>query len=291
MPELGADPGAPATNVDAAYRTGRPAVLQPRVGDGTVVVVTTPVSQAAGDRDAWNTLATGFEPWPFVILANELLLHALDTTTDRNIVAGSSAVLRFDRRDLAAAFVRTPAGDEFPAAIDQERGIVTVTATEEPGNYAVRAGGDVGGVSTGFSANLPASATDFTRIPPADLAALLGPRARLARTEAELVRDVNLERVGSELYGWVILLAALAMAADWIVANRFYAPREDQTAATTVADFTEAGAGGDAAMPPLVPRQPPMPPPVPSAATGSAPPPLPAAASRAAPPPVPEVEA
>jgi len=255
------------------------------------MIVTTPVSQAADDPEAWNMLATGFEPWPFVILANELLLHALDTTTDRNIVAGAPAVLRFDRRDLAAAFVRTPTGDEFPAAIDQERGIVTVTATEEPGNYAVRAGGDVGGASTGFSANLPSSAIDFTRIPPADLAALLGPRARLARTEAELVRDVNLERVGSELYGWVILLAALAMAGDWIVANRFYAPREDQAAATTAADFAEAGAAGDESMSPPTAGQPPMPPPVPSAASRSTPPPLPTAASRAGPPPVPEVEA
>ena len=287
-PEAAGDDDAGAAVV-AAYRNGLPAVLEHRVGQGTVMIVTTPVSQAAGDPEAWNTLATGFEPWPFVILANELLLHALDTTTDRNIVAGSPAVLRFERRDLAAAFVRTPAGDEFPAAIDQERGIVTVTATEEAGNYAVRAGGEVGGASTGFSANLPSSATDFTRIPPADLAALLGPRARLARTEEELVRDVNLERVGSELYGWVILLAALAMAGDWIVANRFYAPREEQAAATTAADF--AGAGADASTPRPEAGQPPTPPPVPSAATRSTPPPLPAAASRATPPPVPEVEA
>ena len=83
----------------------------------------------------------------------------------------------------------------------------------------------MGGVATGFSANLPASATDFRRVAADDLAAVLGPGHRLARTEAELVRDVNLERVGAELFGWAILLAAAAMAADWIAANRFYAPR------------------------------------------------------------------
>jgi hypothetical protein len=283
----GDDPGAA---VVAAYRNGLPAVLEHRVGQGTVMIVTTPVSQAAGDPDAWNTLATGFEPWPFVILANELLLHALDTTTDRNIVAGSPAVLRFDRRDLAAAFVRTPAGDEFPAAIDQQRGLVTVTATEEPGNYAVRAGGDVGGASTGFSANLPSAATDFTRIPPADFAALLGPRARLARTEAELVRDVNLERVGSELYGWVILLAALAMAGDWIVANRFYAPRDDQAAPTVAAAFAEAAANAEDVAA-AASTGAPIPPPVPPAVPRATPPPLPPAAARPGPPPVPEVDA
>ena len=48
------------------------------------------------------------------------------------------------------------------------------------------------------------------------------------------MRDVNLERIGSELYGWVILLAALAMAGDWIVANRFYAPRDEAAAVPEV---------------------------------------------------------
>ncbi len=281
------DPGA---TVIAAYRNGLPAVLEHRVGEGTVMVVTTPVSQAADDPDAWNALATGFEPWPFVMLANELLLHVLDTTTDRNIVAGTPAVLRLERRDFAAVFVRTPGGDEFPAAIDQDRGLVTVTATQEPGNYAVRAGGDVGGAATGFSATLAAADTDFTRLTPADLAGLLGPRARLARTEAELVRDVNLERVGSELYGWVILLAALAMAGDWIVANRFYAPRDEVGVATAAATFADAAASGDEAVPPPS-GQSPTPPPVPPPAPRSSPPPVPTGAARSAPPPVPEVEA
>jgi len=281
------DPGA---TVVAAYRNGLPAVLEHRAGEGTVMVVTTPVSQAAGDPEAWNTLATGFEPWPFVMLANELLLHVLDTTIDRNIVAGTPAVLRFERRDLAAAFVRTPGGDEFPAAIDQDRGLVTVTATQEPGNYAVRSGGDVGGAATGFSANLAAADTDFTRLAPAALTALLGPRARLARTEAELVRDVNLERVGSELYGWIIMLAALAMAGDWIVANRFYAPRDDANAATAAASFAEE-TPPDGEPLPSPPGQSPTPPPVPPPAMRSSPPPLPTATARSAPPPVPEVEA
>ena len=276
-----ADPAGdagPGTTVVAPYRNGLPAVLEHRVGQGTVVVLTTPASQAAGDPDAWNTLATGFEPWPFVMLANETLLHALDTAAERNIAAGAPAVLHLDRRDLATAFVRTPGGDEFPAAVDQKRGAITITATEQPGNYAVRVGGDVDGIATGFSANLPPAAADYRRLEPADLVAVLGPGHRLARSEPELVRDVNLERVGTELHGWVILLAALAMAADWIVANRFYAPRDGAEAApTAAAAFAAApagGASGGVAPPPVPPRA--DPPPVPSAATDvRSPPPLP----------------
>jgi len=225
----------------ATYRNGLPAILEHRVGQGSVVIVTTPVSQAAGDPDSWNTLATGFEPWPFVILANETLLHAVDTADDRNIVAGTPALLHLDRRDVATAFVSTPGGDDFPVAVDQRRGTVTVTATQAPGNYRVRSGGELGGVTRGFSANLPPEATDTRRLPDAALAAALGPGYKLARNEAEIVRDVKLERVGAELSGWFIVLAALAMAGDWIVANRFYTPRGNAPAAALLdADDGEA---------------------------------------------------
>ena len=257
-------------SVVAAYRNGLPALLEHRVGQGNVVIITTPVSQAAGDPDAWNTLASGFEPWPFVMLANETLLHAIDTADDRNIVAGQPAVLHLDRRDVPTAFVHTPAGDDFPAAVDQKRGTISVTATAEPGNYCIRSGGDVGGIAEGFSANLAPAATDYKHLAPETLAALFGEGHRLARSEADLVRDVNLERIGAELYGWTILLVALVMVGDWIVANRFYTPRDKASAeSSTAATFAEAMQAGNPPTDSLgssdqaVPRGVGVPPPVP----------------------------
>ena len=270
-----ADVADPTAQVVAAYRNGLPAVVEHQFGQGMVVTVTTPVSQSADDPESWNTLATGFEPWPFVMLANETLLRAIDTTDELNVVAGRPVSLHVARRDVPAAFVKPPSGDEFPVAVDQARGAMSVTATQIPGNYSVRAGGATGGVATGFSANLDPAATDFTRLTPESLAAVWGAGQRLARTEDELVRDVNLERVGAELFGWVILLAAAVMAADWIVANRFYAPREESTgdvspavefaaaAKEATAARAKAGAGatwpqprsgGDATEPPPLPN-------------------------------------
>jgi hypothetical protein len=152
---------------------------------------------------------------------------------------------------VATAFVSTPGGDDFPAPVDQRRGTVTVTTTQVPGNYRVRSGGDVGGIARGFSANLGADGIDARRLADAGLVAALGAGYRLAQSEAELVRDVKLERVGAELSGWFILLAALAMAGDWIVANRFYAPRDD---AGTPGVGAAAGGGATAAgAPPPLP--------------------------------------
>lgn len=236
----------------ASFRNGLPAILEHRVGQGTVTVVTTPASQAAGDPDAWNQLATGFEPWPFVILANEMLLHAIDTPDDRNITAGQPAVVSIGRTDIATVFMRTPAGDDLPVAVEPRRGTVSVAATQAVGNYALRSGGEAAGVSKGFSANLAASATDFPRLAGDQLTAALGTGNRLARTENDLVRDVDLGRVGAELFGWLILLAAVAMAADWMLANRFYAPLETPPAASAsgFGAEEEPASGG----PPTLPR-------------------------------------
>jgi hypothetical protein len=260
-PEAAAE-GAAAVPV-AAYRDGLPAVLEHRLGAGTVVVFTTPVAESASDPDAWNMLATGFEPWPFVILANESLAHAIATTDDRNVTTGAPVVLHLDRRDLASASVRTPAGDDFPAAVDPVRGTITVTDTRVAGNYRIRAGGEEGGLSKGFSANFAAGELDFRRLSADALAAVLGPGHRIARTEAELVRDVNLERIGAELFPWLILLAAIAMAADWVMANRFYGAREgvvqEGGAAAAFAEESADAAAADAA-PATVSGPPPLPP-------------------------------
>ncbi len=238
-----------AATTIVSYRNGLPAILEHRVGEGTVIVVTTPVSQAADDPDAWNMLATGFEPWPFVILANEMLLHAIDTADDRNITAGETAVVHVARGDINSVFVRTPAGDEVPVAVDPRRGTVTVTDTRATGNYVLRSGGQVGGFAKGFSANLAPAATDFARLAPEPLATVLGPGHRLARTEADLVRDVALGRIGAELFGWLILVAAAAMAIDWMLANRFYAPLDNQADKPAASDAGEI----EATPPPLPP--------------------------------------
>lgn len=218
---------ATAAEPIVGFRDGTPAVLEHALGQGTVVVITTPVSQPADDPDAWNLLATGFEPWPFVVLANESLLYAMNTREEHNVITGQPAVLRVPPELDAPLVVQTPADDEFPAAVDPQQRTVTVSATREPGNYQLLAGGQVGGFRGGFSANLPPPATDCRRLSDDDARELFGADTPLARTGDEIVREVHLERVGTELSGWLILLVAAVMAGDWIVANRFYAPRDD----------------------------------------------------------------
>ena len=256
------------------YRNGLPAILEKPLGQGKVIVVTTPVSQAASDPDVWNLLATGFEPWPFVMLANEMLGHAVANQDFLNITAGEVASLRVGRRDLPTATVRTPLGDTFPVAVDQQRGTIAITATRQPGSYGVRSGGNVGGVTRGFSVSLPPAAIDFRRLRKAELSAALGTNHLIVDDIDSLVRDVTRERVGVELSGWVLLLAAFLLAIDWVLANRFYTSRlgADPEAgaaeifAENLARTTEGVSNQIALLPPPVPPLPPVtsPPPLPA---------------------------
>lgn len=237
-----------------AYRDGTPAVLEHRLGQGTVVVMTTPVSQPASDPDTWNLLATGFEPWPFVVLANESLLHAMNTREEQNVTTGQPAVLRVPAELNVPIVVQTPAEDEFPAAVDPQQRTVTVSATREPGNYQLLAGGEVDGFRGGFSANLPPAATDCRRIQVDQAAEVFGANTPVARTGDEIVREVALERVGTELSGWLIIFVAMVMAGDWMVANRFYAPRDDREPPVRPSDEFETGRGQPPPLPAAVGR-------------------------------------
>ena len=154
----------------------------------------------------------------------------------------------------APVVVQTPADDEFPAAIDPQQRTVTVSATREPGNYRLLAGGDVGGFRGGFSANLPSAATDCRRLQADEAVELFGADTPVARTGDEIVREVALERVGTELSGWLIILVAMVMAGDWMVANRFYAPRDDSQPPVRPSDDFESSRDALPAVPPSAAR-------------------------------------
>jgi hypothetical protein len=91
------------------------------------------------------------------------------------------------------------------------------------GNYRIRAGGQQGGLERGFSVNLPADTTRLDRVSKDDLADLLGKGTfQLARNREEIVRSVNVGRVGQELFAYLITLVAMFLACEQLLANRFY---------------------------------------------------------------------
>ena len=248
------------SNVVIPYSDGRPALLERLVGRGRVLVMTTPVSDAASDPDSWNQLATGFKPWPFVMLSNEMLLYLVGSGEERlNYLVGQRAVLRLEEGQTQAVFsLTTPDGNEaIPLTADQANRQVSAPSTSAAGNYRVRAGGTVGGVDRGFSANIPLGATELERIKPEALEALLGAgRFRLAHGREEIDRSVSVGRVGRELYPYLIFLVALALGLGAFVGE----PVLSLERTTKPAPAARCGGGrcmrGPAVATPIVPPRP-----------------------------------
>jgi len=56
--------GAEPAQVVATFANGKPALVERQIGAGSVILMTTSISDSASD-DPWNLLPTGPEPWPF----------------------------------------------------------------------------------------------------------------------------------------------------------------------------------------------------------------------------------
>jgi hypothetical protein len=206
------------------FGNAKPAVVENRVGRGTVLVMTTPISdppRPAG-RPAWNELATGEDAWPNFVLVNEMLLHLVRSGQSRlNLLAGETAVLTNDPLEYPERYQLFTPLDQ-PQDVLSRDGRLTIRFTDNPGAYRLR--GQKGGpVIRGFAVNLPADTSDLARLPRQQLDELLGKdRYQLARNQDEIDRAVGSDRIGSEFYPLLITLLAVALGLEHVLANRFY---------------------------------------------------------------------
>jgi hypothetical protein len=222
--------GAQNAHVIASFANGKPALVERQIGTGRVLMMTTPVSDPAYD-DPWNLLPTAPEPWPFLALANGVAKYLAGAgDAQLNYVAGQSVVLRLTPEEVVSSYVlQMPAsgtGTQTSAvrqALTPGQQDVTVAATDSIGNYRLRAGGKDGRLDRGFSVNLPPEISRLERAVPAEIIESLGrDRTRIATTQQEIELRVGLGRVGRELFPALIIAVALVLAAEQLLANRFY---------------------------------------------------------------------
>ncbi len=217
--------GKPAEGVGVVvpFTDGRPALLERSLGRGRVLTMTTPISDRP-NREPWNLLPVG-EAWPFLILTNQMMLYLVGAGDQQyNYQAGQTAALALDEKTRRRSYLLIAPDDvKFPLSADPKQNVLVITSTDRPGNYRVRAGGTNSGVDLGFSVNLAPDQTRLERIDDEDLAAIFGSAPyRVARNRDQIDRDIGLTRVGRELFPLLILLVALLLAVEHLLANRFY---------------------------------------------------------------------
>jgi len=214
---------ASGVGVILPYSDGRPALLERTIGRGRVLTMTTPLSEPP-NRDAWNLLPVG-EAWPYLILTNQIALYLVGSSEEQlNYYAGQTAVLHLAPESQQSTYLLTAPGDvKFPLSADLGRHMLAITATDQAGNYRVRAGGRESGFDRGFSVNFIPEQTRLDRISQEELSKIFGPAPyRTARTRDQINRDVALGRVGRELFPGLIAALAIVLALEHLVANRFY---------------------------------------------------------------------
>lgn len=219
------EPPPAGVGVVMPFLDGRPALLERAVGNGRVLTMTTPVSDAPKlDRHPWNLLPVADTDWPFVILMNGMISYLVGGEEEQlNYVAGQPAVLPLDEQTRQQTYVLTAPGLKSPQAADLKKHALIITTTEQPGQYRLQAGGKTAGVDLGFSVNLAPEQTQLQRITEKQLQELFGPfKYQLAHSRDEIDRSVSMVRVGGELFPSLILLVVLVLAAECLIANRFY---------------------------------------------------------------------
>jgi len=210
------------------YATGHPALVEKPLGAGRVVTMTTPISDTLHPpgREPWNALPTGsLEPWPFVVLSNELMFYLVGKgETSLNYVSGETVVLPIGTQlGSPLVLLETPDGQRIRQSVDQNARSLMLTSVQAVGNYRVRAGGHAEGLDVGFSVNLAPDATRLARYDRDALVAQFGnDHVRIARNEGEIRRSVNVGRVGYELFPGLIVLVALILGCEHLLSNRFY---------------------------------------------------------------------
>lgn len=217
-------------NVIVRYSTNQPALVERPVGKGRVLTMTTPASEPPDltDAERWNQLLLGIDGWPFFMLTNEMMLYLVGSAdTALNYTTGETAVVRLsDAWSFDTYLVRNPRGDEVRQAPDAGRQSLLIAATQWPGHYRIRAGGERDGVSLGFSTNLPLAASRLERLSRDEVQALMGDlEFRLAASRDEIDRQVSRGRVGHELFPLLAAVLAVMLAAEHLLANRFYRER------------------------------------------------------------------
>jgi hypothetical protein len=227
--------------VVATFANGKPAIVERPIGNGSVVMMTTSISDSAND-EPWNLLPTGPEPWPFLALVNGVVQHLAGAgRTQLNYLAGQTVVLPLSVDEQVSSYVlQLPDGSAVRQSLTSGQRNLSIATTEMLGNYRLRAGGRQERLDRGFSVNAPPEMSRLDRVPAADIVKVLGAeRARVATNRDEIAVRVGLGRVGRELFPILILLVALAMAAEQLLANRFYS--SEAGAASRKETSTEVG--------------------------------------------------
>ena len=101
---------------------------------------------------------------------------------------------------------------------------IPAAKTLTPGNYVLST--EKGDAREGFSLNPSAEESNLTKVPAEAVEALFGPNSVIPLGKDAKMRDVLATKFNQpiDLFPWLLILVLLLLAAEGVIANRFYRP-------------------------------------------------------------------
>lgn len=216
--------GPEKPEIIARFTTRKPALIENRIGRGTVLVMTTPLTEPGQviQRRRWNELTTG-EWWPAALLIDEMARYLVSSAGNRlNYRIGAGVTLSEPPDSDVTEFLLFSPRDEEPVPARIEGDSIRYRFTDVPGNYRLKPVGNPA-YRQGFSVNMDPVQTDLARADEKLLNETLGEdRFKIARTQEEIVRQQSFVREGKKFYPLLLTIFGVIILMEFLMANRFY---------------------------------------------------------------------
>jgi hypothetical protein len=195
-----------------------PALIERRLGQGRVVLMTTAV-----DNVEWSDLTPN--EWSYFVFADQLTQYlSKQASVHCNDLIGSEVTMPIDRdRRLKKVVVRMPDFKQRPQEIAAGAKNLQLRDLATVGSYQIDSAEGEIDYHTGFSLNLSPRECDLKRLEKRDLDSMFGEgRYSLNRDPASLERNVQTGRLGQEVYSIIVALLITVFALEQFTAAWFY---------------------------------------------------------------------
>ncbi|MEM9411752.1 MAG: hypothetical protein AAGA30_11605 [Planctomycetota bacterium] len=207
------------------YGNGMPAMIERQLGQGRVLVMTTPITESAQmeGREPWNHLFIGL-PLPAWLLVREISEYLVRVRSDRlNLRIGEVARLKNDPQMQPNSYrLFTPRTNRTPEKITVAEDLARYRFTQTPGHYRLKGKLDRN-ILRGFSVNLSTGQTSLERVERERLDRFFGAENyQLATERNQIQRQQGETRRGQEFYPLIMILLIVVMGVEYLMSNRFY---------------------------------------------------------------------
>jgi hypothetical protein len=193
---------------------------------GHVLLWTTPLARRVSRESpaAWNEFPL---VWGFFELMTRTVPFLAGASNERlTYEAGEDVSLPIDTTRRFKNYIvqgpdARPSDRLSPPATNDA---LVIVAPQPIGQWSVLAAGDDGAKATlGFSVNPPLTESQFSALEKRDLDALFGKaKYALADDPQSLERATQIERIGHEIFPWLMALILILVTAENFLANRFH---------------------------------------------------------------------